>query len=182
MKRVLLLVPAFLVLGVVGCGGGSSYGGGSNSSSSTKPAAGAAATLDLGNSSIGKILTGANGRTLYLFEKDKGPVSTCKGSCASVWMPFTTAGKAKAAAGVDSAKLTTGKRGDGTTQVVYAGHPLYYFTSDTKAGDIKGQNLNEFGADWYAVSSSGQKVEKSSSKSGSSGSTPGGTSQGGYHY
>jgi predicted lipoprotein with Yx(FWY)xxD motif len=185
MKRLLFLVPPFLVLVVAGCGG-SSYGGGSSSSSTTKPAAGTAATLAVGNSVLGKILTGANGRTLYLFEKDKSPASTCNGGCAGVWTPFTTTGKPKAGAGVDSAKLTTSKRSDGKQQVVYAGHPLYYFVSDTKTGDTKGQNLNEFGADWYVISTAGQKVEKSSSSSGSqggsTGSSSGGSSGGGYHY
>src|SRR2546423_12967182 len=117
MKRLLFLVPAFLVLAVAGCGG-SSYGGGSSSSSTTKPAARTAATLAVGNSGLGKILTGARGRTLYLFEKDKSSVSTCKGGCASVWTPFTTTGKPKAGAGVDSAKLTTSKRSDGKQQGV----------------------------------------------------------------
>jgi predicted lipoprotein with Yx(FWY)xxD motif len=174
MKRLLFLVPASLVLVAAGCGG-SSYGGGS---STTTSAAGKAATLAVGNSGLGKILTGANGRTLYLFEKDKSPVSTCTGGCAGVWTPFTTTGKPSAGAGVDSAKLATSKRSDGRQQVVYAGHPLYYFVSDAKTGDTKGQNLNEFGADWYAVSTAGQKVEKSSSSSGSQG----GSSGGGYHY
>jgi predicted lipoprotein with Yx(FWY)xxD motif len=185
MKRLFLLMPAFVVLVVAGCGG-SSYGGGSNSTSTTKPAAGTAATLAVGTTGLGKILTGANGRTLYMFEKDKGPVSTCTGGCAGVWTPFTTTGKPKAGAGVDSAKLTTSKRGDGKQQVVYAGQPLYYFVSDTKTGDTKGQNLNEFGADWYVISTAGQKVEKSSSSSsssnGSSGSSSGGSTGGGYHY
>jgi predicted lipoprotein with Yx(FWY)xxD motif len=175
MKRLLLAMPAFLVLVVAGCGGGGSYGGGSSSSSSTKPASGPAATLALGSTGLGKILTGASGRTLYLFEKDKSAVSTCNGGCASVWTPLTTTGKPNAGAGVDSAKLTTSKRSDGKQQVVYGGHPLYYFTSDTKSGDTKGQNINEFGADWYAVSAAGQKVEKKRSSSGSS-------SGGGYHY
>jgi predicted lipoprotein with Yx(FWY)xxD motif len=181
MKRLLLVTPALLVLAVAGCGGGSGYGGGSSSSSSSssKPASGTAATLALGNTGLGKILTGASGRTLYLFEKDKSAVSTCNGACASVWTPLTTTGKPNAGTSVDSAKLTTSKRSDGKQQVVYAGHPLYYFTSDTKSGDTKGQNLNEFGADWYAVSAAGQKVEKKSGSSGGSSST---SSGGGYHY
>jgi predicted lipoprotein with Yx(FWY)xxD motif len=178
MKRLVLLVPAFLVLAVVGCGGGSSYGG-SSSSAKTKPSSATAAALAVGNTGLGKVLIGANGRTLYLFEKDKGPASTCTGGCASVWTPFTTAGKPTAGAGADAAKLTTNRRADGKQQVVYAGHPLYYYVSDTKRGDTKGQNLNQFGADWYVVSATGQKVEKGSSSSGGASS---GSSGGGYHY
>jgi predicted lipoprotein with Yx(FWY)xxD motif len=172
MKRSVLLVPALLVLAVAGCGG-SSYGG-SSSTATTKPAAATTATLGLGDSSLGKILVGANGRSLYLFEKDKSPVSTCNGACASEWPPFTTARKPQAGAGVDGAKLTTSRRADGKQQVVYAGRPLYYYAPDTKAGDVKGQNLNLFGAKWYVVSSTGQKVEKSSSSSNNTGSYGGG--------
>jgi len=190
MRRLVLFVPAILVLAVAGCGGSSGSSSSKTTSSTTpsKPTTASAATLGVGSTSLGKILTGANSRTLYLFEKDKGPTSTCNGSCAAVWMPFTSAGKPNAGAGVDAAKLTTSKRSNGKLQVVYAGHPLYYFTSDTKAGDTKGQNLHEFGADWYVLDSTGTKVEKtsSSSSSSSSGSTGGsssssGSSGGGYY-
>jgi predicted lipoprotein with Yx(FWY)xxD motif len=94
-----------------------------------------------------------------MFEKDKTPKSTCNGACAAVWTPFTTAGNPKAAAGVDPAKLTTSKRSDGKQQVVYAGQPLYYYVPDTKAGDTTGQNLDQFGAEWYVLSPAGQKVD-----------------------
>jgi predicted lipoprotein with Yx(FWY)xxD motif len=49
-------------------------------------------------------------------------------------------------------------RADGTTQVTYAGHPLYRFLSDKNAGDVTGQGLNAFGAPWYVVSPSGAQV------------------------
>jgi predicted lipoprotein with Yx(FWY)xxD motif len=167
MKRLVLLVPAFLALAVAGCGGGGGYGGGNNSTSKPPTASG---TLAVAKSNLGKILVGANGRTLYLFEKDKGPTSTCNGGCARVWTPFTATGKPKAGAGVDAAKLATSKRADGKQQVVYAAHPLYYYVSDTKPGDTKGQNLDQFGAEWYVVSPSGQRVEKSASSEKTGGS------------
>jgi predicted lipoprotein with Yx(FWY)xxD motif len=52
------------------------------------------------------------------------------------------------------------KRTDGTVQVTYAGHPLYYFVADTKPGAIKGEGLQAFGAGWDLVSPAGKKVEK----------------------
>jgi len=55
--------------------------------------------------------------------------------------------------------LGTSKRADGTTQVTYKGHPLYYFVQDKKAGDTKGQDIDGFGAAWYVVSPAGKKID-----------------------
>jgi hypothetical protein len=52
------------------------------------------------------------------------------------------------------------KRADGTEQVTYNGHPLYYFEGDKKSGTIAGQGLDAFGAEWYVVGATGSKVEK----------------------
>jgi predicted lipoprotein with Yx(FWY)xxD motif len=105
-------------------------------------------------------MTDAAGRTLYLFEKDTGGKSSCYGACAQGWPPLLTTGTPTSAAGVSASLLGTVNRTNGTVQVTYAGHPLYYFTGDTKPGDIKGQNLHAFGADWYVVGPAGKKVEK----------------------
>jgi predicted lipoprotein with Yx(FWY)xxD motif len=170
MKRsvALIVVGAGVVaLFAAGCGG-KSYS--SNSQTST-PAASNSATLSLGSTGLGKVLVGASGRTLYLFEKDTGGKSSCTGGCAAEWPPFTTTGKPSAAAGVNAAMLSVTKRPDGKSQVVYAGHPLYYYATDTKAGDTNGQGLNAFGAEWYVVSAGGSKVEKSGSSSSAEGGT-----------
>ena len=71
----------------------------------------------------------------------------------------------------DAAMLSVTKRPDGKSQVVYAGHPLYYYATDTKAGDTNGQGLEAFGAEWYVVSAGGGKVEKSGSNSSAQGGT-----------
>ena len=170
MKRsVALMVVGAAMVALVAAGCGSkSY---SSSSQSSTPVSSNAATLSSGSTSLGKVLVGANGRTLYLFEKDTGGKSSCTGGCAAEWPPFTTTGKPSAGTGVNAAMLSVTKRPDGKSQVVYAGHPLYYYATDTKAGDTNGQGLNAFGAEWYVVSAGGGKVEKS----GSSSSTQGGT-------
>ena len=50
-------------------------------------------------------------------------------------------------------------RADGTTQVTYAGHPLYRYAEDTAPGTTRGQGSNAFGAKWYVVAPSGQKID-----------------------
>ena len=111
-------------------------------------------------SSLGKVLVDGKGRTLYLFEKDKNGRSSCSGECASFWPPLLTSGKAAAGAGVKASLLGTTRRSNGTMQVTYAGHPLYRFALDTKAGQAKGEGLKKFGAEWYVVAPSGKKIDK----------------------
>ena len=61
--------------------------------------------------------------------------------------------------GVNQSLLTTTARKDGSMEVVYNGHPLYYFISDKQAGDTTGQGLSSFGADWYVLSAVGGKID-----------------------
>jgi predicted lipoprotein with Yx(FWY)xxD motif len=117
------------------------------------------ATVRLGSSSLGRMLVDSRGRTLYLFEKDKKGHSSCTGSCASFWPPLLTTGKPHAGTGVKQALLGTTKRANGQLQVTYRGHPLYRFALDKKAGQTKGEGLNNFGAEWYVVSAAGTKIE-----------------------
>jgi predicted lipoprotein with Yx(FWY)xxD motif len=107
----------------------------------------------------GHALVGSDGRTLYLFEADKNGVSACSGACAAAWPPDTVTGAPHAGSGVNQALLGTVKRSDGTMQVTYGGHPLYYFTADSAAGTAHGQGVKAFGADWYVVSASGSKID-----------------------
>jgi predicted lipoprotein with Yx(FWY)xxD motif len=164
MRRLFLtLAPvAVIAIAVTGCGGSSKKSG----SQSTAPATTSnarAATVDARKTGLGTILVNATGRTLYLFEKDKGDKSSCAGACASAWPPVITTAKPKAGAGVTAAKLGTTKRGDGTTEATYNGHPLYTYAGDARPGDTAGEGLNQFGAEWYALSPHGGKVEKKGS-------------------
>ena len=107
----------------------------------------------------GKFLASSQGRTMYLFEADKGGMSACSGACAAAWPPVTAAAMPMAGSGVEQSLLGTTKRSDGTEQVTYNGHPLYYFAADTGAGMAKGQGSKEFGAGWYVVDAKGSKVD-----------------------
>jgi predicted lipoprotein with Yx(FWY)xxD motif len=106
----------------------------------------------------GKALVGSNRHTLYLFEADKNGKSTCTGACAAAWPPDTVTGMPRAGSGVNQALLGTVKRSDGTTQVTYNHHPLYYFAGDASAGTANGQGSTAFGAGWFVVNASGNKI------------------------
>jgi len=123
-------------------------------------AAAQTATVSVGPSSLGQILVGAHAKTLYIWAHDKGRTSTCTGKCAKYWPPLTTTGKPKAAAGAHATQLGTSRRVDGTMQVTYHGHPLYYFAGDNKAGDVNGEGLTGFGGRWDPVSAVGTAVRK----------------------
>src|SRR5260370_15842243 len=98
------------------------------------------------NSKLGKILVDGGGKTVYLFEADKGTASTCYGDCATYWPPVLSAGAPDAGTGVNASLLGTTARKDGAQQVTYSGHPLYYVVTDHQAGDTTGQGGNNIGA------------------------------------
>ncbi|MFI1167021.1 hypothetical protein ACH4UM_26335 [Streptomyces sp. NPDC020801] len=110
---------------------------------------------------LGTILVDAEGHTLYLFEADKSTESTCNGACAAAWPPLLTSGNPTAGDSAQSGLLGTTKRSDGKMQVTYHGHPLYGYAGDAKPGDTNGEGLNQFGAAWYVIDASGQKVDLS---------------------
>ncbi|PZS36830.1 MAG: hypothetical protein DLM58_00895 [Pseudonocardiales bacterium] len=141
---------AGLSLLAAGCGG----------AATPTPAPGPA-TVSAHDTNLGKVLTDGKGRTLYLFEKDKPKESYCSGACAAIWPPFTTKAAPKAGSGVTASLLASTDRPDGTKQVTYHGHPLYYYVADnSKPGEMYGQDLKLFGDGWYVVSPKGEKVEK----------------------
>ena len=133
------------------------------------------------STTLGSILVNASGKTLYRFLSDRGTSSACSGACAGIWPPLTIAKTAKpvAGAGVAAAKLGTVKRSDGTVQVTYAGHPLYLYAGDKKAGQAGGQG---FESQWYVLAPSGATIKTSltaaspAGTSSSSSSTSGSTS------
>jgi hypothetical protein len=82
----------------------------------------------------------------------------CSGGCANAWPPLTAMGAPTAGPGATASDLSTISRADGTKQVTYAGHPLYYFAGDSGAGQTNGEGSKGFGAPWYLVAPSGQPV------------------------
>ena len=119
------------------------------------------AMLDVGRLPGGaEYLTDTEGRAVYLFEKDKKDSSTCTDACASAWPPVLSSNTPMAHNNsIDAAKLGTIVRADGKRQATYAGKPLYYYAQDQARGDIKGQDVKEFGAEWYLLKPNGEKQE-----------------------
>ncbi|NUR58796.1 MAG: hypothetical protein HOV87_08985 [Catenulispora sp.] len=137
----------------------SAPGYGPASPSPTTPAPPAAGTaLKFGTPKFPTALTDSSGKAIYLFEADTSTTSTCTGACATAWPPVLTTG-APTITGGDMSKLGTTTRADGTKQVTYNGHPLYYFAGDTKPGDTNGEGSKAFGAGWYLLNSDGTKID-----------------------
>jgi predicted lipoprotein with Yx(FWY)xxD motif len=96
------------------------------------------AAVKLGHSSLGRIIVDWRGRALYRFAHDKHGKSSCYGMCATYWPPLITHGRPRAIAGAHGALLGTTRRRNGSMQVTYNRHPLYYFAGDTRPGQIAG--------------------------------------------
>jgi predicted lipoprotein with Yx(FWY)xxD motif len=153
----------------------------SASAPTSAPASGGASAsgatvITTASSSAGTFLTSGSGRAIYLWAKDTGGMSACTGACASAWPPVT--GTATAAGSAKASDLGTITRSDGTKQVTYDGHPLYYFVGDSGPGMASGQGSDNFGAKWWLVSPTGSDITASVSSftaagaSGSGGSAP----------
>lgn len=170
-----LCLIALLALAIAGCGGGDStsgggvYGGGGGgetagetSSGSEKPAAssaGAGVVKAAKVGDLGTIIVSSAGLTLYDFHKDQGGKSSCYGACASAWPPLLTEGDPKAEAGAMASQLGTTERKDGTVQVTYNGWPLYTYAGDQAPGEANGNDIDQFGAEWYALQPNGEEPE-----------------------
>ena len=143
---------AFLIFG----GAGGSYG---SSPSTTATGRQGAPSVAVATSKLGQILVDGNGRTLYLFEADTNGLSACDATCAQAWPPLVAKGTVTVANGANASELGSTSRKDGSTQVTYNGHPLYNFSEDVKAGDTSGQGSHAFGADWYVLAPTGDKID-----------------------
>ena len=154
-------------LALAACGGSSTssssgaaaapgYGGGTAGASNGSTAASVVSTK---TSSLGTFLVDGQGRTLYLWDADHGPRSTCTAACAQAWPPLTTTAAPKASGAVKSSLLGTATRADGSREVTYAGHPLYTYAGDTRPGQTTGEGSDSFGAPWWTVTTAGRALQ-----------------------
>ena len=105
-------------------------------------------------SDFGEMLFDRSGQAIYLFEKESTKRARCYGACAEAWPPVLTKGEPRASAKTRQGLLGTTRRNDGSTQVTYAGHPLYFYVNEGK-NEVLCHNVNQFGALWLVVTPGG---------------------------
>ena len=127
------------------------------------PTAAAGATVNATTAgSLGTILTGPDGRTLYTHGGDSMNTSTCTGACLAAWPPLTIPANDTVTAGSGvTGGLGSFPSSDGTQWVTYGGMPLYYWEGDAKAGDVTGQGVEGFAVAAVSGTSAAPSVDAS---------------------
>jgi predicted lipoprotein with Yx(FWY)xxD motif len=146
MRKILVGLATFMLV-LAACGG-----------ASATPTPAAPATVQLASSSLGQIIVDGAGRTLYAFTPDQAAgAPTCYTTCATNWPAKTVTGSFTVGTGLDQSKFKTVARTDGGSQLQVGDFPLYYFASDTGAGQTNGQGV---GGKWYVVGADGQPIKQ----------------------
>lgn len=108
-------------------------------------------------SDFGTVLFDASGQAIYIFDVETTTEPRCYGDCADAWPPVLTDSAPAAGEGVTQSLLGTVRRTDGTTQVTYGGHPLYFYAHEGKH-EVKCHDIFLNGGTWYAVAPSGDRA------------------------
>jgi predicted lipoprotein with Yx(FWY)xxD motif len=175
-NRAILAIAILPVLavGLAACGGSSS------DSSDTGSAAGDGMTVATRSiAGTDQVLVDSTGHALYTNDMDTMSKVACSGECLTEWVPLAAPeqGGPSSSDSALQAKLGTVQRPDGTTQVTFAGLPLYTFVEDS-SGQVTGDGFSDrFGGTrfvWTAATAGG-------SSGGSAAPTTQGSS-GGYQY
>jgi predicted lipoprotein with Yx(FWY)xxD motif len=155
-------VAAGLLAAACGTAAGSTTAGsppaGATPAGASASGSATATVIEAHAGSAGSFLTNGSGRAVYLWAADSMNKSACSGACAGAWPPVTAMGQLTAAGGAKAAELGTITRSDGTKQVTYDGHPLYYYAGDSGPGQTNGQGSDSFGAKWWLVAPAGTKI------------------------
>ena len=152
--RITILVALVLVGGALASGFALGAGSGGEPNTAASIVVSSAPTaVTVHRSRYGRILFDRSGRALYLFTRERSHTPRCYGDCTRSWPPFLAKGHVTRRRFVG----TTGRR-DGSRQVTYRGHPLYYYIGDRRPGQILCQGVVEFGGTWLVVAPSGRPV------------------------
>ncbi len=106
-------------------------------------------------SDFGTILFDDTGQAIYLFDVETTSEAQCYDACAKAWPPVLTPSDPVAGEHVDATLLGTTQRDDGTTQVTYNGHPLYFYAHEDKH-EVRCHDVFLNGGNWYAVQPDGR--------------------------
>ena len=100
-----------------------------------------------------QVLVNAQGRTLYVFAKDKPHKSVCYSKCAAFWPPALVPQGTHVPATIPglTGKFGVAIRTGGARQLTFDGAPLYTCVKDKKPGDMTGQGRDVSGGYWWAV-------------------------------
>jgi predicted lipoprotein with Yx(FWY)xxD motif len=93
-------------------------------------------------------------QAIYLFDREGGSTPRCYGDCAAAWPPVLADGEPRARGAVRDGLLGTVERRDGSVQVTYAGHPLYYYAHEGP-GQVLCHDVVEYGGTWLVVTPRG---------------------------
>jgi predicted lipoprotein with Yx(FWY)xxD motif len=125
--------------------------------------AGSTVAARAGESSLGEILVGENGMTLYGFTNDTDGTSTCSGTCAEAWPPVVVGPDWTVGPGLDTGIFSTIPRDDGTQQLVAGRWPLYYYSGDSAPGDVNGQGAGDV---WFVVGTDATLIQDAAPAAG----------------
>ncbi len=114
--------------------------------------------ITTGDSEFGTMLFNDKKQAIYIWELEESTKAECYGDCAEAWPPVLTEGTPRATGSVSNNLLGTTKRTDGSTQVTYNGHPLYYYAHE-EAGEIKCHNVSTHGGLWWVIQPSGSRAD-----------------------
>jgi predicted lipoprotein with Yx(FWY)xxD motif len=104
------------------------------------------------------MLYGADGQAIYLFDLEDTSRPRCYDECAAAWPPVLTRGEPVAGQGSDPSLLGTTARADGSTQVTYGGHPLYFYAHEDP-WQVLCHDFADFGGTWFVVQPDGEAAD-----------------------
>jgi len=117
----------------------------------------AGTVITSGDSAFGTMLFDEGNQAIYIWEVERSATPQCYGDCARAWPPVLTDGEPVAAGQVQAGLLGTSPRDDGTTQVTYNGHPLYYYV-DEGPGEVRCHNVATHGGLWWVIQPDGNRA------------------------
>lgn len=162
-RRLTAAIAACLLVASCGDGGGSTPEDSARDTVTTtaapseSPAPKRGTEIVVGNSEFGRMLFDDREQAIYLFEVEATDKPECYGDCAKAWPPVLTDGEPVAGSAVDESLLGTTKRTDGSVQVTYGGHPLYYYAHEAP-GEVKCHDVFLNGGNWYVVKPNGDRA------------------------